>query len=383
MSRPTNFHDLEAVYHDMIHRNLSISSWKIDTQILLDDMRMCRAIFSYGAWNLQPYSWKRLQDWLKPYLDYGTLYTVRPKDSEGRLHFTFHQLSGFFNSIPDEFNIPDKYKLKEFMNAINGLKIDFRGLLITPTGLALRGYPTDSIQLQNLMRLRDSLDTFCKENRIEYTPPYMNNIVHSTLFRWTRPLPTLLAEALQKDLSRWDECWFGSCTLSDWYYGHGTLLMRKPHVKELLYIELPTRIAHRGLTNGPNKTLENNLENIKKRAETGLYSEIDIWRVRDTWFVGHDTPNTPIEFDYILQYSNYLWIHAKNKEAFEELANLRKEGRNLCFFWHTTEDYCFTSNLDIIVYPGKSLIENCVFMMPENSCGIEKTSSITHICSDY
>jgi hypothetical protein len=383
MSRPASLDELEGVYDDMIQRNLPISSWRTDVQISLNDMRVCKAIFSYGSWNLQPNPWNRLQKWLEPFLEYGVKYSVSPKDNEGRLHFTFHQLSGFFNKLPDESCIPNKSKFKEFMNEINGLKIEFRGLLITPTGLALRGYLVDDIQLNKLMRLRDSLGEYCKNEGIDYTPPYVNNIVHSTLFRWIRPLPDLLAKKLQTDLTKWDECWFGSCQMSEWYYGHGTLLMRSPNVIEILCVNTPTIIAHRGLTTGPDKSLENNIEIIKKRAEVGLYSEIDVWLVDNKWFVGHDTPDTSIDLEHLMNYAKYLWIHAKNKEAFEELTLLRKEGCDLCLFWHTTEDYCFTSNLDVIVYPGKPLIENSVFMMPENSHGIEINTTITHICSDY
>lgn len=383
MSRPTSLAELDCVYDDMIRRNLPISSWKTDTQISIDDARVCRAIFSYGAWNLQPNPWSRLQKWLQPFLEFGIKYSVRPKDNEGRLHFTFHQLSGFYNNLPDEINLPNKTKFKEFMKGINGLKIEFRGLLITPTGLALRGYPADDIQLNKLMRLRDSLGEYCKDVGIDYTPPYINNIVHSTLFRWTRPLPDSIAKRLQTELTKWNECWFGSCELINWCYGHGTLLMRHPHVKEIVCVDTPTLIAHRGLINGPDKALENNIETIKERDQNGLYSEIDVWLVDNTWFVGHDKPDTFIDLEYLMNRANYLWIHAKNKEAFEELVSLRKEGHNLCVFWHTTEDYCFTSNLDVIVYPGKPLIENSVFMMPENSHGIEINTTITHICSDY
>ena len=383
MSRPYSLAELDCVYDDMIRRNLPISSWKTDTQISLDDARVCKAIFSYGAWNIQPCPWSRLQKWLEPFLEYGIKYSVRPKDNEGRLHFTFHQLTGFYDKLQDETNVLDKTKFKEFMNGINGLKIEFRGLLITPTGLALRGYTVDDIQLNKLMRLRDSLGEYCKDAGIDYMPPYINNIVHSTLFRWTRPLPDSMAKRLQSELTKWDECWFGSCEMISWYYGYGTFLMRPPHVKDIVCVDTPTLIAHRGLINGPDKTRENNIETIKERAQYGLYSEIDVWLIDDKWFVGHDSPDTLINLEYLMRHATYIWIHAKNKEAFEELTLLRKEGHDFCHFWHTTEDYCFTSNLNIIVYPGKPLIENSIFMMPENSRSIEINTTITHICSDY
>lgn len=381
MSRPQTIDELNTVYEEMTRRQMAATSWTFDTQIALEDTRVCKAIFTYGSWNLCPHTWSRLQAWLKPLREYGIPYAVNPSKLSGKLHFTFHQLSGFSTNL--ELEQLDEEKFKDFMSQISGIKIEFRGLLVTPTGIALRGFPADENQLRKFMNLRNSLTDFCKENGIQYTPPYMNDIIHSTLIRWTKPLSSDLIQYIKMNLIRWDECWFGSCLPTRWYYGLGTLLMIPPHVVEKICIHTPIQVAHRGLVNGPNRTIENNIDTILHRSENGLYSEIDVWLINGNWFIGHDSPSAEFPVDILFKYGTYLWIHAKNKDAFEALVLFRKEGRDLCIFWHTTEDYCFTTNMDVIVYPGKKLVKNCVFMMPENACGIDTNNNVDYICSDY
>jgi len=49
-------------------------------------------------------------------------------------------------------------------------------------------------------------------------------------------------------------------------------------------------IAHRGLTQGPNKELENKPEQIISALDQGYDCEIDLWTVNSDFYLGHDAP---------------------------------------------------------------------------------------------
>jgi hypothetical protein len=158
--------------------------------------------------------------------------------------------------------------------------------------------------------------------------------------------------------------------------------MVQPLVQDILTIPTPVYVAHRGLTNGPDPSNENNLKQLLERTAKGLYSECDIWSIDSKLYLGHDRPTTEIQFEQIC--SPYLWLHAKNREALEYLLQKRNhDGFELCIFWHTTDDYAITANGEVIVYPGKQLLEGSTFMMPEHSDCILAYRGVRIICSDY
>jgi len=74
-------------------------------------------------------------------------------------------------------------------------------------------------------------------------------------------------------------------------------------------------IAHRGLTNGPNAELENKPSNIINSLSIGFDCEIDLWKVNDNLYLGHDSGQYLIDDSFLEQPG--LWIHCKNLEALE------------------------------------------------------------------
>jgi hypothetical protein len=132
--------------------------------------------------------------------------------------------------------------------------------------------------------------------------------------------------------------------------------------------------------NGPDKRLENDIATIVHRCSNGLYSEIDIWYVNSKWYIGHDSPEQEITLEYLM--SPYLFIHAKNVEAFHELQQLSDaHGLNLRIFYHTEEHYALTTRGETIIYPGLPEKEGWLYMMPERTELTLKSSGM--ICSDY
>ena len=225
------------------------------------------------------------------------------------------------------------------------------------------------------MSLRASLGPFLGEHGIKFDPPYLNDLCHATLFRWTRE-PSAAAIKYLEGLCRWEECVFGHFTPSSWMFGSSNL--RLVGLTPTAVAHVPMTLAHRGNVSGPAAT-ENTWTQIAKCIERGISVECDVWRVDSTLFLGHDEPSEPIEFEALC--SPYILVHAKHGPALEYLLQKRRHGAPINLFWHTTEDYVLTTAGDVIVYPGKPLLEPSMCMMPER-CG--STVPRAHqICSDF
>ena len=60
-------------------------------------------------------------------------------------------------------------------------------------------------------------------------------------------------------------------------------------------------ISHRGNTSGPNPSRENHPDYIHEAIDKGFEVEVDVWRLGDKWFLGHDKPQYEIEEQFLLQ----------------------------------------------------------------------------------
>jgi hypothetical protein len=140
-------------------------------------------------------------------------------------------------------------------------------------------------------------------------------------------------------------------------------------------------IAHRGLFNGPDKTLENHPEQILRALSLGFDVEIDVWYVDGEWWLGHDAPTYPIDVNF-LDHSQ-MWIHCKNIDALYELG--RMVYMNNDYFWHQEDDCTLTANGYIWTYPGKPLTTKSIMVMPESVDQLDSvnTTSCYGVCSDY
>ena len=140
-------------------------------------------------------------------------------------------------------------------------------------------------------------------------------------------------------------------------------------------------IAHRGLINGPDKSIENNPEQIQFVLSKGYDCEIDVWKVYDKWFLGHDEPQYEIPVSFLGKQG--LWIHCKNIDALYQLSILPFSYN---YFWHQEDDYTLVSNGIIWTYPGKHLTSNSIAVMPEineDYWDYVKNVKIYGVCTDY
>lgn len=136
-------------------------------------------------------------------------------------------------------------------------------------------------------------------------------------------------------------------------------------------------IAHRGNVKGPNPNLENSVNYLDKAIYLGFDVEVDVWKISENYFFGHDYAQYKIDFNWIKDNNKKLWIHCKNLEA---LSFFSKTSFN--FFWHQKDSYTLTSKGYIWVYPNTILCDNSVCVLPElgykgdiNMCSA--------ICTDY
>jgi hypothetical protein len=134
-------------------------------------------------------------------------------------------------------------------------------------------------------------------------------------------------------------------------------------------------IAHRGNLEGPNKSTENKPETICSAIERGFDCEIDVWRIDDQLWLGHDEPQYVTSLSFLTHYHTRLWIHCKNLEALTYL----KDDFN-CFF-HDKDVYTLTSRGYIwgnISSPCNSFV---IQVMPELT---ETFSTQCYgVCTDY
>ena len=136
-------------------------------------------------------------------------------------------------------------------------------------------------------------------------------------------------------------------------------------------------ISHRGNINGKGER-ENSPEIIDNVISLGYQVEIDIWKIEDSFFTGHDYQEFEIKIDWLKERNNDLWVHCKNVESIEFF---NSEKIDLNYFWHEEDLMTLTSKGFMWVYPGKQPLKNSISVMPE--IHDDDTSMCIGICSDF
>jgi glycerophosphoryl diester phosphodiesterase len=146
-------------------------------------------------------------------------------------------------------------------------------------------------------------------------------------------------------------------------------------------------IAHRGNIDGPNPLTENHPDTIDQAISMGFDVEIDIRydRYDNKLYLGHDDPQYVVDWYWLAQRMEKLWIHCKNIEALYEFVH-GTGGYN--YFWHQTDDFTLTSKNYIWTYPGKSYTSSSVIVMPETYLKDDQLTDLIAyncygVCTDY
>jgi hypothetical protein len=136
-------------------------------------------------------------------------------------------------------------------------------------------------------------------------------------------------------------------------------------------------IAHRGLLNGPSQW-ENAPWAIEEAIQVCGNVEVDLWEVDGEFYLGHDKPNYKVNYMWLRDCADYLWIHCKNIQVLETLSEFPSMWH---FFWHQEDTVTLTSKGFVWAYPGKQPIRNSIAVLPE--WYDDDFSSCLGICTDY
>jgi hypothetical protein len=371
---------MEQVYNTMNTKNIW---WKVPPRSNADLSKgRCLAVYSLGDWYLQV-SFQRLLLKMKSLVsDYACFYKPIPSLSDGLLHQTLLQFVKF-DSFPhsEEILLKAMECVSDVIAQSNlALWITYRGLVWTPTGLALAGYCDDEALV---LRVREEIEAALRSKDLPCDIPYKNDILHTTLLRWTKEPDKLTLLKVEKEVERWSECVFGELRVRRWVVGKGSWRMHEEEREDFFAIPVHQHICHRGNLYGPVKQLENNFGILIQRSIHGYHTEIDVWYHEKNLWLGHDRPEYKITFDWLASDKRRL-IHAKDGKTFEYMIlEAGKRAVDLHIFYHTEEDYILTNKGLIICYPGKPLLEGSVCMMPERANYTEdEKQKCFSICSD-
>jgi len=118
--------------------------------------------------------------------------------------------------------------------------------------------------------------------------------------------------------------------------------------------------------------------------ELGFECEVDIRLINGDFYLGHDSPEFKVDFDWISKRSTKLWIHCKDFDSLNFF--VKNSDSSFNFFWHDKDQYTLTNKGYIWAYPGVSVSKNCIAVLPET--WLSSQVNITEldylgICSDF
>lgn len=141
-------------------------------------------------------------------------------------------------------------------------------------------------------------------------------------------------------------------------------------------------ISHRGNCSGLNPEQENTHNYIDSAIERGYDVEIDIWKVNNEYWLGHDAPIQKTTRDWLYQRKDRLWIHCKNFQALSDLVGQP----SFRVFYHEKEKHTIISNRLIWSHDLSEINSKCIIpllSMEDISTHINNVGSCYGICSDY
>ena len=128
-------------------------------------------------------------------------------------------------------------------------------------------------------------------------------------------------------------------------------------------------ISHRGNISGPDHKNENLPSYIDIALQQGFDVEIDLRKINDKFFLGHDSPDYKVSLGWLEERKKNLWIHTKNFNAFEALLEMNN---NFTFFYYTSEPLVLVSNGKIWCHRPEKIVnpKNCVVPFLDKSSAL-------------
>jgi hypothetical protein len=138
-------------------------------------------------------------------------------------------------------------------------------------------------------------------------------------------------------------------------------------------------ISHRGNLDGPNPARENSLDYIDEAIKAGFKVEVDLRRVGEQFFFGHDYPQHPVEPTWIFDREDSLLLHVKD---FEAMKHAEPSWHTFC---HVNDPFTRTSR-GLIWQHDLSLVPNedtIVPLMTKELVEAFGPRKVYAICTDY
>lgn len=141
-------------------------------------------------------------------------------------------------------------------------------------------------------------------------------------------------------------------------------------------------ISHRGNLNGPDPKKENSIEYISDalKFHPDLYVEIDLWKIGNKIFLGHDYPQYETTLVELLKWKQRLICHAKTPATLVLLL-----GANFHTFFHKTDEVVLTSENWLWTYPSGEILPQSIWVLPERVVDLSKPIKLKYrgVCTDY
>lgn len=146
-------------------------------------------------------------------------------------------------------------------------------------------------------------------------------------------------------------------------------------------------ISHRGNINGRNLSKENDPAWIREllwdQCDEIMGVEVDLWCFGESYYLGHDYAQYPINKYWLMDWRSKLWIHAKNLDALQNLIKLDKEAVRikLNYFFHDKDDYTLVANSNLIwANIDRPVNENTIIVMKDDQL---PPTNCYGFCSDW
>ena len=136
-------------------------------------------------------------------------------------------------------------------------------------------------------------------------------------------------------------------------------------------------IAHRGLLNGPESSLENSIESISRCLDLGFDVEVDIRLINNKLYLGHDDPIELLNLGDID--SSKVWFHAKDIQVAHFLLSRKIEH----VFYHEDDPVVLTSSGYIWSNLNSELTESSICVLPEQSGQKFEDLNCFGVCTDF
>lgn len=370
-----------------IYLRINDNSYPIaQTELLNDKLQYCKAIWTLGKWIPTP-AFNALMTDLRTHLgDAGIIYAANPVCTDAQLHWTLFQIQTFpVQPTPVNQNLLTEASIvRHTIGSYPALTVDFIGISKTRYGLFLCGYPSFDVNL-----LRNNLRNKLKD----IIEPHPQDISHATLFRFTKEPTADMRTWINMTVSKYANISLLHFVPQIWEYGYGTWFqncnsvvgtLRTPYEVLSRWYAHPRWILHRGLINGPDKNMENNETQLFKRLSEGWDIEIDIWKIGDSWWLGHDAPSNRLTNIDILIHPR-VWVHCKNLQALAQCTAMLTHINSPHYFTHDSDIATLTSHQYIWAYPGHivdSIRSICV--MPERvGFNMAELTLCGGVCSDF